>query len=415
MKNIKKILSVLLALCLLLSLGTFALAADETPTYNWQSIPTSAEGLKAGDIYLNFDNSWCQGIVSPCDGYAGLHTAECMSAGTWFVDVEKGLVKGTFTALADYTSSGEDETVVFDPSTTGLQCALIYYNAISEAGIEWLPVAKTTAGLKNGDLYIDTDKLIDEYIDCVVSQKNFDDDPSNDITPELADEMREVLREYFDGFFFAELYINPHGTLNKYKFISESDDPDSGGKFSTAYYCPLDCYKHSDKTEWATFMNRLIPDCIKQYHEPEISWITLPYGSDGLSEGEWYLDTKAFIDIIGKGKNEEEKAAALATMKQHVAFFFNPDGDEYVYKYVYTELPLGDGTTVSGSVVLPHDLTESPEEAFPYDYNALRQCVRQYTAPAEPESDEPSVIQTFVARLKSIIQTILSFFRKIFK
>ena len=128
MKNGKKILSVLLVLCMLLSFSILAMAEDETPTYNWQPIPTSCEGLGAGDIYLSFDNNWCQGIVSPGNGYAGTHTAECMSSGTWFVDVEHSVVKGTYTAPAEYTSSGEDETVVFDPSVNGEYGSIaIYY------------------------------------------------------------------------------------------------------------------------------------------------------------------------------------------------------------------------------------------------------------------------------------------------
>ena len=406
MRTQKRILSVLLALCLLIPFGTLAMAQDETPSYNWQPIPTSGDGLKAGDIYLTFDDSWCQGIVTPGKGYAGVHTAECMASGTWFVDVEKGLVKGTYTALAAYTSSGEDETAVFDPSENELGCAYIYYYAISEAGIEWLPVAKTTVGLKDGDWYIDTDKLIDGYVDYVVSMMNSDSNPANDIAPEKAAEMRQELT--VDNV-LTELYINPNGTLHKYKVVMGAD----------TVYCPLDYNPFNGDKLLAAMLSGVLPGCIKQYHEPEISWITLPYGSDGLSEGDWYLDAKAFIDLIGKGKSNEEKATALAIIRQHVVFFFNPDGDEYVYKYVYTDLPLSDGTTVSGTVILPRDLTDNPETAFPYDYNALRECVKKYTAPSEPEPesepDEPSVIQTFVTRLKSIIQTILSFFRKIFR
>ena len=406
MRNKKRIISVLLALCLLIPFGTLALAADETPSYSWQPIPTSAEGLKAGDIYLTFDNNWCQGIVTQGNGYAGLHTAECMSAGTWFVDVEQGVVKGTFTALAAYSSSGEDETVVFDPSTTGLQCALIYYNAISEVGVEWLPVAITTEGLKDGDWYIDGEVFADGYVDHYANMVKLYGKPEDYLTPEKAAEMRQEVISALDSMF--EFYVNPHGTLYKYKVIVKSEDQLS----DTVCYAPLDSNPYNSSSLMAAMFSKVLPDCVKQYHEPEISWIALPYGSEGLSEGDWYLDTKAFMDTIGKGKSDEEKAAALATMKQHVVFFFNPDGDEYVYKYVYTELPLGDGTTVSGTVILPRDLTESPD-AFPYDYNALRQCVKQYTAPSEP--DEPSGVSSFVAIFKSIIQTILSFFRKIFK
>lgn len=409
MKNKKRILSVLLALCLLIPFGTLALAVDETPSYSWQPIPTSAEGLKAGDIYLTFDDNWCQGIVTPGKGYAGLHTAECMSAGTWFVDVEQGIVKGTFTALAAYSSSGEDETVVFDPSETELGCAYIFYFAISETGVEWQPVAMSTDGLKNGDFYIDGDALANGYVDFVADMLNTDSNPDNDITDEKALQMRQELKV---NDVLTELYVNPHGTLYKYKVVMGED----------TVYCPRENNAHNGNNLLAAMLSDVLPGCVKQYHEdPEISWITLPYSSDGLSEGDWYLDTKAFIDIIGKGKSDEEKDEALALIRQHVVFFFNPDGGEYVFKYVYTNLPLSDGTTVSGSVILPYDLTEQTEDAFPYDYTALQQSVKRYTSPVEPEKptepeeEQPNVMQTIIGRLKSIIQTILSFFRKIFK
>ena len=63
------------------------------------------------------------------------------------------------------------------------------------------------------------------------------------------------------------------------------------------------------------------------------------------------------------------------------------------------------------------------ENAFPYDYNALKDCVRQYRAPDKPDEptqpDQPEEKETWLdhllAPLKSAVSTILSFFRKLFK
>ena len=153
--------------------------------------------------------------------------------------------------------------------------------------------------------------------------------------------------------------------------------------------------------------------------EAGVKWIALPYGDNGLKDGDWYLDLDAFVDAIGRGKTDEEKAEARAQIEQHVVFSYNPGGDQYVYKFEYTDLPGEDGTPDSGTVILPLDLTLGSDDAFPYDYNALQQCVRQYHAPApdEPEQSEENenwFQKHIVGPLRSAIATILSFFRRLF-
>ena len=62
MKKTRKLLSILLALIMALSLCTVAFAEGEEPgdpaepeiVYNWVPIPTSAEGLEKGAYYLDF-------------------------------------------------------------------------------------------------------------------------------------------------------------------------------------------------------------------------------------------------------------------------------------------------------------------------------------------------------------------------
>jgi len=66
------------------------------------------------------------------------------------------------------------------------------------------------------------------------------------------------------------------------------------------------------------------------------------------------------------------------------------------------------------------DLLLGSEDAFPYDYNALRQCVRQYHAPADPDAAQQTggdggwFRTNVIGRLKSAISAILSFFRRLF-
>ena len=153
--------------------------------------------------------------------------------------------------------------------------------------------------------------------------------------------------------------------------------------------------------------------------EAGVKWIALPYGDKGLNDGDWYLDMDAFMDAIGRGKSDEEKAEVRELIEQHVVFSYNPGGDQYVYKYAYTDLPGEDGTPASGEIILPLDLTLGNEDAFPYDYSALQQSVKQYHAPTtdEPEQseeDESWFQKHIVGPLKSAIATILSFFRRLF-
>ncbi|MBR3554105.1 MAG: leucine-rich repeat domain-containing protein [Clostridia bacterium] len=149
------------------------------------------------------------------------------------------------------------------------------------------------------------------------------------------------------------------------------------------------------------------------------SWITLPYGSDGLNEGDWYLDTTTFMNLIGRDKSAAEKAEALAVLKEHVVFYYNPVGTERVYKYEYTNLPVDDGDPISGTAVLPQDLSGDPDNATPYDYEALQQSVKQYTAFAVPETpdesqDDGNLFQKVISAFRAFVRAILSFFRRLF-
>lgn len=153
--------------------------------------------------------------------------------------------------------------------------------------------------------------------------------------------------------------------------------------------------------------------------EAGVKWIALPYGDKGLNDGDWYLDLDAFMDAIGRGKTDEEKAEARAQIEQHVVFSYNPGGDQYVYKFEYTDLPGEDGTPDSGTVILPLGLTLGNADAFNDDYKALKNCVKQYHAPApdEPEQSEENenwFQKHIVGPLRSAIATILSFFRRLF-
>lgn len=155
--------------------------------------------------------------------------------------------------------------------------------------------------------------------------------------------------------------------------------------------------------------------------EAETRWIALRYGEDGCSDGDWYLDLDAFVDAVGRGKTEREKDEVRDLIRQHVTFKYNPGGRYFVYRFEYTALPVEGGEPITGYTDLPIGLALEDENAFPYDYNALKDCVRQYRAPDKPDEpeqkqEEESWFQKhIVGPMKSAVSSILSFFRKLFK
>ena len=244
MKKTKKLWVVLLALALVLMLGVCA-AAEGTDD-GWEPIPTSSAGLHKGDLYLQFDDDWAQGVTQPGAGYAGLHTSECMAAGTWFVNMERMMIKGTYTALAAYTTSGEDETVVVDPSVSEMQCAYMFYFAIREAETEWLPVSFTQEGLQPGDWYVDTDAMLDAYVEFTRNELNSeDDDPSNDLTLEqvrtlVLQEMENAgaatVLELGD---YESISINPGGRYFEFKIGQKQIDKETNASVTEYTFWPL--------------------------------------------------------------------------------------------------------------------------------------------------------------------------------
>lgn len=190
-----------------------------------------------------------------------------------------------------------------------------------------------------------------------------------------------------------------------------------------------DVYVMMDEATWnrnvtVAEKNDCLLNATLHFLPADSDWIRLPYTADGLSDGDWYLDMDAFMDAIGRGKSDEEKAEVRALIEQHVVFSYNPGGEQCVYKYDFTDLPGEDGTPVSGTVILPLDLTLGSDDAFPYDYNALQQCVRQYHTPTAPDTPQQPADddddsgnwfdQHIIRPLRSAIATILSFFRRLF-
>ena len=210
------------------------------------------------------------------------------------------------------------------------------------------------------------------------------------------------------------------------RFIGErafGSDPVANLEPMTDVYIRMSEATWNSQVTVADYNERLM-DATLHFLPDETQWIALPYGDKGLNDGDkglndgdWYLDMDAFMDAIGRGKSDEEKAEVRALIEQHVVFSYNPGGNQCVYRYAFTDLPGEDGTPVNGEIILPLDLTLGNDDAFPYDYEALKNCVKQYHAPDSPDQpeEEGSWFEEHIVKpLKSAIATILSFFRRLF-
>ena len=153
-------------------------------------------------------------------------------------------------------------------------------------------------------------------------------------------------------------------------------------------------------------------------------WVRLPYTTDGLADGDWYFDAETFVEIIGDGKTAAEKQEVLNNLLAHAAFYYYPDGELFLLRYDYNELPI-DSVPATGSTMYPYEFIVNPQTASTTDYNAMLSSIFQYKKPADPENPtEPEekpeekgnwFQEHIIGPLRAAVSTILSFFRRMFK
>ncbi len=262
----------------------------------------------------------------------------------------------------------------------GNECLLrasLHFRPDEDDGYHWVSIPTSSTGLKKGDLYLD----FYDYAGQIDRENRIELLQALKAGNWLIDIDAGVLKGSY------EIYVGGSG------FMEE---------------------------RWI-FPDESKPVLASALREAETKWVTLRYGEDGCSDGDWYLDLDAFVDAVGRGKTEREKDEVRDLIRQHVTFKYNPGGRYFVYRFEYTALPVEDGEPITGYTDLPIGLAFDDENAFPYDYNALKDCVRQYRAPDKPDEpeqkqEEESWFQKhIVGPMKSAVSTILSFFRKLFK
>ncbi|MBQ6067183.1 MAG: hypothetical protein IJK89_10210 [Clostridia bacterium] len=374
----------------------FLMGVRETDI-DWIPVHFYTDGLADGDWYMDFEEELAvmmeRGIYAPGDT-DGPHIRAMYErqglANSYYVNPGSVLfrykVENTRTATdengQEYTYTTERwyplmEIAFPDPSAVyaaRFDRSIRQYHAVNYT---WDVIPTSAEGLAPGECYLDFTHIRDNY----------------------SDEHRQLaVAMYNEGEWFID-----YGKM----VLKGSID------------IPPELYPHNQPYHMIYDPSTvLLSTCLREADE---DWRELPYGPDGLNEGDWYLDTDTFMAIIGRDNTEAERDEVLELLKRHVVFSYNPNGVHLQYRYTYTQLPDENGTPVSGSTTLPLDLELNEDGAYLFDYNALRYSVKQYVAPAseDPETPDPSSgnnggATDFGARFRAFIASILSFFRKLF-
>lgn len=358
----KKILSILLALVMTLSLGAVAFAADDG--YDWTPIPTSPAGLNDGDYYLNFTDVF---LTSPdiAESERAAYIAS-YNGGTWYIDYTAKKLKGS---IVDPKSALA--VVNFDPSMGTV--LLMQFDILRQVGATWTKMEKCqwadplnleVLGVVNGDKYVDISNAASGGNDFLTLMQQ------------------------------AEFYINPGSTLLEYKIVFADQ---------TVYLPLMEEYYGS----WLTV-------CPVKTYNDGYDWTLMPKSTDGLNDGDYYIDVQGYVDVM---KDENGNLLSDTEKQQQLQIWGNADyyADLSQMKLKITlHLPYQDenGNMTTIEQYVPSMYSENYIPLLLKVYHAPQQ-------PSEPESpdqpgDQGGSAVSIWEKIVTFFQRIIEFFRSLF-
>ena len=284
-KTGKSVLCVFLSL-LLVALSLCVPVFAEGDDGSWVPIPTSPAGLSDGDVYIDFTNfltAQMQG--SNLTGQQLLDMIAVYNGGTWLFDYDAAQLKGSMVVPASMSDDGTEQTVTFTAQQGTAYLPYILY----EVGATWYPVAKQTLGLDNGDYYIDWASLNQAQVDFLED---------------------------------VEIYYNPGSRYMELMFT-----PD---RLQFVYY-PL----NDDSIGF------LVRDLQILQYDDGYTWTLLPKSTEGLSDGDYYVDVAGYVDIlVDENGNPIDEAAKQEQLSFWGMADYYLDADAMVMKItVYIPWP----------------------------------------------------------------------------
>ena len=282
MKTTKKLLSILLAVLMLLSLASAAAATGTDDGYNWKPIPTSSKGLKKGDYYLDWTEvakEEAKGDQALADRYLAI-----LNAGEFFFDEDKAALKGSYTMPADL-NCGIEEVWQLNPNAPSVPRYLQL--SLKQVGMEWKPVSLTGENLKDGDYYLDIEVYIDAFMQTELDNAIAAGNLSADTTME----------QYWEKFRADEI---------------EKGNVDANITMEAFRALKLEQFKHEVASDSATyFINPLDTKLLKvKVVQPA------QQGATAQTEEKTYIYP---LDIIAKGEDAGYYMAFIAAVKQYKA------------------------------------------------------------------------------------------------
>lgn len=257
----KKILSVLLTLLIVFSLGATAFAASN---YNWVQVPTSPAGLQKGAVWFNFAKLFTGSDMTAAE-QAQLSR---FNAAVWYADFDALMVK----------------CVSSDPNLDGEYTNQhAWFNCIEEVGVSWVPVSKTLAGLQVGDYYIDINVFYQTaeagYFTYFSAQ--YDEQYSDPMPAATAAQLHAKSAEITDMQFKSDVFAyNPGGNQYHYQL--------NGMPFPYAR-----CMVDSGIGEQTMIVVDALAASIRQLDAATAAaspWVKVATSQENAGEGGYYID-----------------------------------------------------------------------------------------------------------------------------